>query len=132
MQTKSDYGLRMETRSDCPIACTLDLIGDRWSLLILRALFIGKRRYGEFLGMPEKISTNILANRLAALIDNGIIDRSAYSLRPARYEYRLTVKGADLLGVMQQMTGWAEKHLPGLAMPPESFVMASAAEFYPK
>ncbi|MFB0612343.1 winged helix-turn-helix transcriptional regulator [Aurantiacibacter poecillastricola] len=121
----------MNMRSDCPIACTLDMIGDRWSLLVLRALFIGERRYGEFLDMPERISTNILANRLSLLADNGLIERCAYNEHPPRYEYRLTEKGADLLGVLQQMSRWAEKHLPNTATPPQSFAAASAAEFYP-
>ncbi len=121
----------MKMRSDCPIACTLDLIGDRWTLLILRGLFIGKRRYGELLEMQENISTNILASRLSQLIDNGLIDRRAYSERPLRYEYRLTEKGADLLGVLQEMTRWAHKHLPETKTPPKSFISASSEQFYP-
>lgn len=121
----------MNIRSDCPIACTLDLIGDRWSLLVLRSLFIGKCRYGELLDMQEKISTNILASRLALLIDNGLIERKAYCEHPPRYDYRLTRKGADLLGVLQEIAIWAEKHLPDLATPPESFLMGAAVQFYP-
>ncbi|PID36041.1 MAG: transcriptional regulator [Rhodobacterales bacterium] len=121
----------MTPRSDCPIACALDVIGDRWSLLILRGLFIGEHRYGAFLDMQEKISTNILANRLSRLVDNGLIERRAYSQRPLRYEYRLTKKGADLLGVLQEMTRWAQKHLPETKTPPDSFIQATPEQFYP-
>ncbi len=99
-------------RSYCPIACTLDLVGDRWSLLIVRDLLTGKKRYGEFLESPEKIPTNILAERLKHLESAGIIKRKLYSWHPPRAEYHLTAKGRGLASVLQAMYAWAIKHLP--------------------
>ncbi|MFZ5616371.1 MAG: winged helix-turn-helix transcriptional regulator [Pseudomonadota bacterium] len=113
---------RDERRSKCPIAATLDIVGDRWTLVILRDLFIGKKRYSEFLTSPERITTNILADRLDLIERAGLATRKAYQQRPKRYQYELTDKGRDLLPVLQAMSRWANKHYPETFTPPESFM----------
>jgi len=101
------------TRSPCPVANILDIVGDKWTLLIVRDMIMGKRRYGEFQDSPEKIPTNILADRLKRLISAEIIDKDAYQQKPVRYEYKLTDKGRDLQLVMESMVKWSNKHIPG-------------------
>src|SRR6478752_6935757 len=83
-------------RSHCPVACTLDVLGDRWSLLVVRDVMRGKRRYAEFLQSSEGIPTNILADRLKRLASSGVIKSHRYSQHPPRLEYELTAKGEDL------------------------------------
>ena len=101
-------------RSPCPITNALDLLGDKWSLLIIRDLFLGKRTYGEFQRSPERIATNILATRLQRLEQAGIVDKRPYQTRPTRYEYALTEKGKDLAAVLKALKNWSEKHIPGV------------------
>jgi DNA-binding HxlR family transcriptional regulator len=106
-------------RSACPIANTLDVLGDKWTLLVIRDLFfLGKHRFGEFLASPEGIPTNILTDRLRRLEEHGIVTKVAYSAKPQRYEYHLTAKGTDLLPVLRAMVEWATRHLPGIGQPP--------------
>ena len=100
-------------RSPCPVACTLDLIGDKWTLLIIRDLFSGKKRYGQFQSSPENIPTNILANRLNLLLENEIIIKEPYQNNPVRYEYSLTEKGTELIPILGAMVKWGEKHIEG-------------------
>ena len=88
-------------RSRCPVSCTLDVIGDRWSLLVVRDLMRGKRRFAEFAASPEGIPTNILAERLKRLRAKGIVRTERYSDRPPRVEYVLTAKGEDLRPMMR-------------------------------
>ncbi len=109
-------------RSGCPIATTLDLVGDHWSLVIVRDMINGKARFSEFLESPESITTNVLADRLVKLEARGIVQKSAYQERPIRYRYSLTEKGKDLLIVMQAMSRWANKHEPDTWRPPASFM----------
>ena len=101
-------------RSDCPIACTLDLIGDRWTLLVVRDLMMGKRRFSQFLASGEGIKTNILADRLKRLERTGLVERSRYQDRPPRYEYQLTEAGRDLSPVLRVVSSWGRAHLPAL------------------
>lgn len=112
-------------RSQCPLASALDLLGDKWSLVVVRDATVGKRRYGDFLGSPEGIPTNILADRLKRLERLGILRKQVYQARPRRYEYLLTEKGADLLPVLQQLVHWARKHIPNRWSPPPWFVEAT-------
>jgi DNA-binding HxlR family transcriptional regulator len=100
-------------RSRCPIANMLDLVGDKWSLLVIRDMLHGKTTYGELLDSPERIPTNILADRLKRLEGAGVIERSAYQERPVRYAYQLTEKGAALGDVLLALVRWGKKHLPG-------------------
>src|SRR5712691_4620508 len=104
-------------RSDCPIACTLDLIGDRWTLLIVRDRLIGKHRFSEFLASAEDIKTNVLAERLKRLERAGLVQRWRYRERPPRHEYWLTDEGRDLSPVLEAMFTWGRSHLPGPAKP---------------
>jgi DNA-binding HxlR family transcriptional regulator len=92
------------------VACTLDVLGDKWSLLVVRDIMRGKRRYAEFLASPEGIPTNILADRLKRLLEHGVIRSQKYNERPARFEYELTTKGEDLRPVMRAMVEWGVQH----------------------
>lgn len=108
-----------DRRSGCPISSTLDLLGDKWTLLVVRdLLFLRKRRFGEFLESPEGIPTNILTDRLRRLEEHGVVEKSLYSERPRRYEYRLTARGAELFPVLRAMAEWGLRHLPGTSAPP--------------
>lgn len=100
-------------RSSCPVANVLDLFGDKWTLLVVRDLLLGKSRYGEFAESPEGIPTNILANRLKALEAHGVVQRRLYCEKPKRYEYELTEKGRELTPILDAMAGWAKIHVPG-------------------
>lgn len=98
-------------RSDCPVSCSLDIWGDKWSLLIVRDLLSAKEcTYGDFLKAGEGIATNILASRLLALEENGIIKKLAHPDSKAKVLYRLTQKGIDLLPIMVEINLWAEKY----------------------
>ena len=99
-------------RSACPVAGSLDLLGDRWTLLVVRDLFRGLTRYGEFLAGPEGIPTNILAERLERLEAAGLIKRAPYQQNPPRYAYTLTPKGADLKPVLGALAMWGMRHVP--------------------
>lgn len=109
-------------RSGCPIASTLALVGDRWTLVLLRDLVNGKRRYKDFLDSPERIASNILSARLAAMEQHGLIASRLYQQRPKRFEYRLTAKGAALLPVLQDLCRWGEAQLPERWKAPAAFM----------
>lgn len=100
-------------RSPCPIASALDIVGDKWTLLVVRDMFLGKATYSELQKSPEKIPTNILADRLKRLEQGGIISKQSYQQRPLRYAYRLTKKGYDLGGILKAMVAWGNRHIPG-------------------
>jgi DNA-binding HxlR family transcriptional regulator len=105
-------------RSPCPIACSLDLIGDRWTLLVIRdMMFFGKQRFEEFLESPEGISTNILANRLKSLEAMGLVEKQPYSNHPRRMNYQLTQRGKSLRPVLKAMINWGLKHIPQTQIP---------------
>lgn len=99
-------------RSDCPITNALEIIGDKWTLLIIRDLFLGKHLYREMMESPEGIASNILANRLQRLEQAQFISKRAYQLKPMRYEYYLTAKGQDLQPVLQAIATWGVKYIP--------------------
>lgn len=100
-------------RSVCPVANTLDRIGDKWSMLLVRDMHAGKSTYGQFLESPEGIPTNILADRLKRLEQFGIIERSAYQERPVRHSYSLTPKGKQLGKVLRSLADWGLENIPG-------------------
>jgi DNA-binding HxlR family transcriptional regulator len=101
------------SRSGCPINLGLELFGDKWSLLIIRDLmFAGKRHYREFLGSDEGISSNILADRLAMLMEAGILMRAEDPDHKLKAIYSLTEKGIELLPVIAQISRWSRKYLP--------------------
>lgn len=112
--TKSKGENQTKRRSGCPVANTLDIIGDRWTLLIVRDLFKGKKRYNEFLESAEKIPTNILANRLKTMEESAIIERKIYSERPPRYEYALTENGKKLGEIVRMLYQWGNENLSQL------------------
>src|SRR3954466_13873365 len=98
----------IEKRSDCPISCTMDLVGDKWSLLIIRdMLYLGKTSYNEFLSSKEAISTNILNDRLVKLTEVGLI---TYTGTAKRKKYELTKKGRDLKPVLESIAHFGIKH----------------------
>lgn len=98
-------------RSECPISCSLDVWGDKWSLLIIRDLMFKKEcTYGDFLKSEEKIATNILASRLQTLEENGVINKFDHPDSKAKVLYKLTQKGIDLLPLMIEINLWAEKY----------------------
>ena len=101
------------TRSACAIANSLDLVGDKWTLLVVRDLLHGKRTYGELADSPEGIPTNILAERLKRLEAAGIIVSTPYQERPTRYAYTLTPKGTALGEVLLAFVRWGKKYIPG-------------------
>jgi len=106
-------------RSPCPIANTLDILGDKWTLLVVRdLLFLGKRLYGEFMQSDEGIPTNILADRLKRLEETGLVTKEPYQSNPIRHQYRLTRKGTELFPVLREIIRWANKHIPGTSVPP--------------
>lgn len=98
-------------RSDCPISCSLDVWGDKWSLLIIRDL-MEKREctYGDFMKSPEGIATNILATRLLMLEENKVIQKLEHPDSKAKVLYKLTQKGIDLLPIMVEINLWADKY----------------------
>lgn len=97
-------------RSLCPVSRTLDVLGDRWSLLVVRDLMRGKRRFAEFVESKEGIPTNTLAERLKRLRRAGIIESRRYSAHPPRVEYVLTPKGEDLRPIIRAMVDWGVQH----------------------
>jgi len=104
----------------CSVARTVSVIGDRWTLLILRDAFLRVRRFEEFerrLG----ITRHILADRLKKLVAAGVLARVAYQQRPKRYEYRLTDKGLDLNAILLAIVHWGDVHMAGEAGRPKLY-----------
>jgi DNA-binding HxlR family transcriptional regulator len=104
---------RESRRSVCPLACSLDILGDRWTILVLRDLFAGRSRYGEFAASPEKIATNILAERLERLRRHGLITATESLERTGSAVYALTPKGRDLRPVLEALRDWGLRHVKG-------------------
>ena len=104
--------MTMERRSDCPVACMLDLLGDRWTLLVMRDLFLGRSRYKEFAQAPEGIPTNILAERLDRLVEAGCVKREPLEPGGKRMGYRLTPMGRSLRPIIESMRDWGLTWLP--------------------
>jgi DNA-binding HxlR family transcriptional regulator len=103
---------KIKKRSDCPISSALDIVGDKWSLLIIRDIALsGKNTYNEFLKSDEKIATNVLADRLSMLEMAGILVREEHPESKAKIFYRLSNQGIDLLPVLAEMILWSDKHL---------------------
>ncbi|QBZ98993.1 winged helix-turn-helix transcriptional regulator [Flavobacterium sangjuense] len=102
----------VKKRSECPLSCSLDVFGDKWSLLIIRDLMFNKKNtYGDFLKSSEGIATNILASRLQALEENKIIEKLPHPESKAKVMYKLTQKGIDLLPILVEVYLWSEKYL---------------------
>jgi DNA-binding HxlR family transcriptional regulator len=95
---------------NCSIARALEVVGERWTLLIVRDVFLGRRRFDE-LQESLGIARNVLTDRLNRLIDEGILERVRYSERPERFEYRLTAKGRDLNIALTALRQWGDTYL---------------------
>ncbi len=100
-------------KSTCPVSNSLDLIGDKWSLLIVRDMFAGKTLYREFMASPEGIATNILASRLRDLEQAGIIEKNLEKGSARRPAYQLTEKGRALYPVLNAIADWGLSQIPG-------------------
>ncbi|MDN3693881.1 helix-turn-helix domain-containing protein [Chryseobacterium tructae] len=99
-------------RSECPISCSLEIWGDKWSLLIIRDLMLKKEcTYGEFQKADEKIASNILATRLQNLLENGIIDKKNHPDNKLKILYHLTKKGIDLVPIIVEINLWGDQYL---------------------
>src|SRR5215213_5631670 len=94
----------------CSIAGALELVGERWTLLILRDVFLGVRRFDDF-QRDLGIARNVLQSRLERLVEEGVLERRQYQDRPVRHEYRLTEKGMDLWPVVVALMKWGDRHL---------------------
>ncbi len=100
-------------RSDCAVACTLDIIGDRWTLLVVRDLLRGKRYFDDFLRSPEGIATNVLSARLRALCEQGWVEKTRDPFDQRRHTYRLSGAGLRLVELLGDIAAWGLKYLPG-------------------
>jgi DNA-binding HxlR family transcriptional regulator len=107
---------RRNRKSDCPVHFALEVFGDAWTLLVIRDLmFKGQKSYTDFLRAEEGIATNVLADRLVRLEEDGVIEKMAGHGRGSASHYRLTPKGVDLLPVMLDIIGWSAKYDPKTA-----------------
>ena len=97
---------------NCSVARTLEIVGERWTLLIIRDALLGLHRFDEFLHSLG-IASNVLTNRLDRLVDNGILERSRYQDRPPRFEYHLTDRGRELATPVLALMQWGDRHLTG-------------------
>jgi DNA-binding HxlR family transcriptional regulator len=109
---KNDYaGL------NCSIARALELVGERWTLLVLRDIFLGVRRF-DALQQDLGVARNVLTTRLERLVEQEILEKVPYQQRPLRHEYRLTEKGLDLWPVIVELLRWGDRHAAPSAGPP--------------
>ena len=113
-------------RSECPIASTLDIVGDKWTLLVLRDLLDGKTRFSEFERSPESIPTNILTERLRRLETHGLVTRVQREGR--RVDYHVTPKGEALRPTLIAMAAWGNDHVAGTWVPPADYLHAAVRE----
>ncbi len=100
-------------RSPCPVACTLDILGDRWTLLVIRDLYLGRSRFKDFAASPEGIPTNILSERLERLLKHGLAEQVPAADGSKRLAYQLTEKGHALGPVLAAMRDWGLQWEPG-------------------
>lgn len=108
-------GTVKHARSCCPVACTLDVIGDKWTLLIIRDMLLGRTHFREFVASPERIATNILTDRLVRLVDQQLVERYTSPEQPGRDAYRLTAKGRTLEPVVKAILKWGLENIEGTA-----------------
>jgi DNA-binding HxlR family transcriptional regulator len=95
---------------NCAVARALEVVGERWSLLIVRDLMLGYRRFDE-LHARLGVARNVLTSRLERLVEEGVVEKRPYQERPVRHEYRLTAKGRDLWPVIMALQSWGDQHL---------------------
>lgn len=104
-----------EFQQHCPVARTLDVVGDRWTILVLRDLSWGRRRFSALIESLDGISANLLSDRLKRLEENGMIERVFYSDHPPRAEYGLSAKGRAFVPVLKALRTYGEDWVPGVA-----------------
>jgi DNA-binding HxlR family transcriptional regulator len=104
-------------QQDCSVARALSVVGDRWTMLVLREAFMRVRRFEDF-QLHTEAPRPILADRLKTLVDNGVLERRQYSAHPDRFEYRLTEKGRDLYPVVVSLLRWGDRWMSGRTGPP--------------
>ena len=102
----------------CSVARALEVVGERWTLLVLRDAFLGVRRFDDF-QRSLGVARNVLTSRLGRLVEEGVLERVAYQQRPERFEYRLTEKGLGLWPVVVSLLRWGDEHYPEDAGPPK-------------
>jgi DNA-binding HxlR family transcriptional regulator len=108
----------LKQRSTCPVSTSLDVLGDKWTLLILRDMvFAGKSTYGQFLLSAEKMATNILADRLAVLESQGLLTKAVAADKKSKFTYRLTEKGVDTIPIIVELVLWGTKYCPTISDP---------------
>jgi DNA-binding HxlR family transcriptional regulator len=95
----------------CPVARAMSVIGDRWTLLIVRDCFLGKSRFEQF-QVSLGITRHLLSDRLKRLVAQGVLEKNPYQSRPVRYDYRLTDKGRDFAPALVGLKDWGKKHMP--------------------
>jgi DNA-binding HxlR family transcriptional regulator len=105
--------MRDTRRSDCPVACALELVGDRWTLLVLRDLFVGKQHFDELLDSDEHIATNVLSERLQRLLSAGLISVHVCAENKRRKRYELTELGRSFAPVLAAVASWGLRHIDG-------------------
>ena len=112
---------RRSFNQPCSLARTLEIVGERWSLLVLRDMWVrGPRRFDQ-LQRNLKVARNILTDRLQTLIEGGVVERRLYQSRPERYEYYLSEMGEELVPALFSLLNWGDRHLAGKAGPPMLF-----------
>jgi DNA-binding HxlR family transcriptional regulator len=105
--------VRKELRSGCPVNLSLEIFGDRWTLLVLRdIIFGGARHFRELLASPERISSNTLADRLASLVEHGMLTRTGDPSHKQKVTYSLTEQTIELVPVLATLSAWGVRHLP--------------------
>ena len=109
---RSDYD-----NQTCSIARALEVVGERWTLLVLRDIFLGNRRF-DAIQAHLGIARNVLQSRLERLLEHGVIEKVPYQERPVRHEYRLTPKGIDLWPTIVSLLQWGDRHAPSPLGPP--------------
>lgn len=111
--------MRQDTRSTCPISTGLEIVGDRWTLLVIRdMMFAGKRHFREFLQSEEGVSSNVLSDRLAMLVERGLVTRADDPTHAQKAIYSLTEQGIALLPVIASLSKWTQNHFPETRLPP--------------
>jgi DNA-binding HxlR family transcriptional regulator len=118
VKNKMFFMKELKQRSTCPVSTSLDVLGDKWTLLILRDIvFAGKSTYGQFLQSAEKMATNILADRLAVLEAQGLLTKAVAADKKSKFTYRLTEKGVDVVPIIVELMLWGAKHSPTIVNP---------------
>jgi DNA-binding HxlR family transcriptional regulator len=119
------------SKESCAVAAAISVIGDPWTMLILRDAFLGVRRFDEWQARLG-VARNVLAARLKSLVDHGVLETRLYSEHPPRKDYVLTAKGRDLRPVLQVLKEWGDRHVYGAANRPLATMHSCGAEFHPR